>query len=841
MIVILDSNENILEFMDDAQASVTITDTYTGYKALDFDCELTNVKHDQYLFKQGNKIFLENVLFVINTEVEVDYVGNTISLEAEEVVCELNTCEPFYINASQYSRFRKGTTITISADFLNALLDGFYTVDKTDLQFIEKNLKMITVNGTITRYKLMKEIEETTGLVFKYNYSLNANKIIKKASLLKPENYGVSHDMLLNRVVVGENTNKLEYCVDETKNALGIMPIVKSENTTTVDYTKILQQFYNLDINNEKVMPYYSNYGAVANDIVVTAKTLYDKIISFGHIPDTIPLLFFNEEKTLNIGMSQFLDMVTKYIADYSDIIKLLVVEPPLFSDGTILDCVFEESEIYTLARNVQEYIQKSGNAPTGIVTRHGKVSFQWLIYIFSEYLSTKKRVVCKSTEYPNLNKVLPEKVEYNVKYIVDNKDYEYMPFMYTQNTSESNTIPYSIPTINPVQDGKNHYDLDKYISESYPVMTITKQANASYITVTISKKNISQDTAEFFFLGFKDVNLIQDNTDIEIDFNKKEIKFMKFFEVIEEKEIEVTEQVQNDNVITVNMMPSCGCCGGTVPYKRYTKTWKNYCPACGKSGTLTDNPKGVYEGELTCSMSKGGCDADYCGYCGGDKWGGGRCRWRKLTPAEAATETTRKETVQEVHQEYKECIANDDNTPGEDETKIQLKDILTNNSKLDSLYGDVSIKIEGASLKSLKCDSTKLYELSPFPYVKQKGKMFIYAPITSADFNYTHMTNNNPKLEPFETTEQSVEEVLIGCWKKLNGSGDNTRWLDKSEDIKVDLTEEKLDLNAGDFVYIKLPDLSIFKAQIMEKKYDPKIRSDSSLKIGNVSRESIA
>lgn len=57
-------------------------------------------------------------------------------------------------------------------------------------------------------------------------------------------------------------------------------------------------------------------------------------------------------------------------------------------------------------------------------------------------------------------------------------------------------------------------------------------------------------------------------------------------------------------------------------------------CPACGKSGTLTDNPKGVYEGEITCSMSKGGCDADYCGYCGGDKWGSGRCRWRKLTPA---------------------------------------------------------------------------------------------------------------------------------------------------------------------------------------------------------------
>ena len=62
MIVILDSNENILEFMDDADASITITDVYGGYKSLDFECELKNVKKDQVLLRQGNKLLLENVL-----------------------------------------------------------------------------------------------------------------------------------------------------------------------------------------------------------------------------------------------------------------------------------------------------------------------------------------------------------------------------------------------------------------------------------------------------------------------------------------------------------------------------------------------------------------------------------------------------------------------------------------------------------------------------------------------------------------------------------------------------------------------------------------------------------
>ena len=823
MIVILDSNESIIEFLDDEDASVEITDTYGGFKSLSFECELKDVKHDTNLLKQGNKIFLENVLFVINTEFEVDYVKNLISLEAEELVSELNTCEPFYIGDPLYQRYAHGKTLSITPTVLNLLFQDFYVVDETDLPSIENNLKNVTVEGTITRYKLLKEIEETTGLMFKYTYSLKENEIIKKVSLLKPENYGVTHDKLIERVVVGENTDKLEYSTDETKNALGIMPIVKSEDTAQTDYSRILKMFYDLD--------------SVSN-FLAAAKNLYDKITTFGFIPDTIPVVF-NDDEILNIGMSQFVDMATRYIVSPIETIPLLVVEPPITSSNHHLDCVFSTSEIFDLATKVRDYIEKTNYVNTDVSTSQGLVSFNWLIYIFAEYLSTKKQVVCKSKDFPSLHKIFPSKVEENVKYIVDTDNFEYMPFLYTQNTSESNGLPYKTP-MNPVS-GKNMYDLNNYISESCPVMTITKIAGVENITITISKQNISQNTPESFTIGFKDVNLIQDNTDIEIDFNKKEIRFMKFFEIIEEKEIEVTESVNNTGVITVNMMPSCSCCGyPKTPYKHYTKTWQNYCPACGKSGTLTDNPKGVYEGEITCSMRLGGCDADYCGYCGGDKWGNGRCEWRKLTPAEATTETTRKETIQEVHQEYKEVIASDENIDGEDETKIRLNDILTSGSVLDSMYGDVSIKITGATLKSLKCDSTKLYELAPFPYIKQRGEMFIYAPVTGAEFNYTHMSNNNPKLEPFETSEQSVEEVLIGCWKKLNGSGDNTAWLEKAEDIKVDLTEENLDLNAGDFVYIKLPDTSVFKAQIVEKKYDPKIRSDSSLKIGNVSRESI-
>lgn len=66
----------------------------------------------------------------------------------------------------------------------------------------------------------------------------------------------------------------------------------------------------------------------------------------------------------------------------------------------------------------------------------------------------------------------------------------------------------------------------------------------------------------------------------------------------------------------TNNFKPSCNYCTKSgVPYKWYTTTAKNECPFCG-TPTLIYNPKGVPEGEWTCSK----CRADFCGTCGRDK-----------------------------------------------------------------------------------------------------------------------------------------------------------------------------------------------------------------------------
>lgn len=71
---------------------------------------------------------------------------------------------------------------------------------------------------------------------------------------------------------------------------------------------------------------------------------------------------------------------------------------------------------------------------------------------------------------------------------------------------------------------------------------------------------------------------------------------------------------------ITITSRPSCGC---RHKYAWHTRTFKSYCPHCHKQGTLDNVHKWLarHEQELTCSVAKGGCGADYCGVCGKEKY----------------------------------------------------------------------------------------------------------------------------------------------------------------------------------------------------------------------------
>lgn len=69
-----------------------------------------------------------------------------------------------------------------------------------------------------------------------------------------------------------------------------------------------------------------------------------------------------------------------------------------------------------------------------------------------------------------------------------------------------------------------------------------------------------------------------------------------------------------SESLINIDAKPSCGCNNN---YVWTSSTFVNHCPNCNSYDCLLDNPKGVYEHELTCKY----CDSDFCAVCGKEKY----------------------------------------------------------------------------------------------------------------------------------------------------------------------------------------------------------------------------
>ena len=97
-------------------------------------------------------------------------------------------------------------------------------------------------------------------------------------------------------------------------------------------------------------------------------------------------------------------------------------------------------------------------------------------------------------------------------------------------------------------------------------------------------------------------------------------------------------ESVGAKNVVVtsdhVKATAICSCgennySSGNNNYIYHTATFVNYCPRCHSYGTLKFNPKGVPEGEWTCSK----CNSDYCAADGQEKISGSHYSLTDYTP----------------------------------------------------------------------------------------------------------------------------------------------------------------------------------------------------------------
>ena len=104
-LVIMDINEDIIQFLDTDLVEIEETVEKGGLRTLKLEYIFQNFKEDKELFKIGNKLWLQgdkhlkDCLYVINTEVtENIYDENKFTVEFEEILVELNYAPLFHQN-----------------------------------------------------------------------------------------------------------------------------------------------------------------------------------------------------------------------------------------------------------------------------------------------------------------------------------------------------------------------------------------------------------------------------------------------------------------------------------------------------------------------------------------------------------------------------------------------------------------------------------------------------------------------------------------------------------------------------------------------------------------------
>ena len=104
-IVILDNDEEFIQFLDPELCSLVETIEKDGLRTLSFEYYFQDMLEDKKLFEIGNKLWiygdsnLTDCLYVINTSVTQDiYKENCFKCEMEEVLVELNYAPLFLVH-----------------------------------------------------------------------------------------------------------------------------------------------------------------------------------------------------------------------------------------------------------------------------------------------------------------------------------------------------------------------------------------------------------------------------------------------------------------------------------------------------------------------------------------------------------------------------------------------------------------------------------------------------------------------------------------------------------------------------------------------------------------------
>lgn len=270
-VVILDNDENFIQFLDPELCQLTETIEKSGLRTLDFEYKFQDMVEDKKLFTIGNKIWVENdsnlkdCLYVINTSVEQDiYQENMFKCEIEEVLVELYYAPLFsQTELTTQNGFTFSTnssnqeySVVVNWNALNYWFGEYFNIGVVQKCMSDYNAK-IGISGTINLMTLLRNIEEETGNIFVTRYEKDCinNTIHRYLDFLNPINVAkpwvlnLEYDFLDIDNITHIYDNNGNLSSDTYEDVADYDDIVDTEQdytpTTNIDPTRIRFQIAN--------------------------------------------------------------------------------------------------------------------------------------------------------------------------------------------------------------------------------------------------------------------------------------------------------------------------------------------------------------------------------------------------------------------------------------------------------------------------------------------------------------------------------------------------------------------------------------------------------------------
>ena len=232
-IVVLNNDEEFIQFLDPDLCKVTETIEKGGLRTLSLEYMFQDAVEDKKLFKIGNKVWisrasnLTDCLYVINTSVVQDiYQENSFKCEMEEVLVELyyaplfSQTELSTTNGFTFSTDTNNNTeysVLVNWNALNYWFGEYFNIGVVQKCLSDYNSK-VGISGTINLMTLLRYIEEETGNVFVTRYEKDClnNTIHRYLDFLNPIN--VAKPWVLNLEYDFLDTDTNTYIYDSSGN-----------------------------------------------------------------------------------------------------------------------------------------------------------------------------------------------------------------------------------------------------------------------------------------------------------------------------------------------------------------------------------------------------------------------------------------------------------------------------------------------------------------------------------------------------------------------------------------------------------------------------------------------